>query len=129
MAAAERHAADLTIRVAPGRRGNGRVMETTVPDVADNPAASRFDVSVDGEPAGFAEYRTEGTALALVHTEVDPTYEGRGVGSALVRGMLDAARERGVDVLPYCPFVRDWIARHAGYADLVPADRREGFRL
>ena len=104
-------------------------METTVPDVADNPAANRFEVSVDGEPAGFADYRQEGTALALVHTEVDPAYEGRGVGSALVRGMLDAARERGADVLPYCPFVRDWIARHAEYADLVPADRREGFRL
>jgi hypothetical protein len=32
-------------------------------------------------------------------------------------------------VLPYCPFVRNWISGHREYADLVPPDRRQQFGL
>ncbi len=32
-------------------------------------------------------------------------------------------------MLPYCPFIRGYIQRHPGYLDLVPADRRDEFRL
>ncbi|WP_420803744.1 GNAT family N-acetyltransferase [Saccharopolyspora erythraea] len=43
--------------------------------------------------------------------------------------MLDSARERGLEVLPHCPFVRSWIARHPEYLELVPEDRRAEFDL
>lgn len=98
-------------------------------DVTDNEAAGRFEIEVDGEVAGFAEYRLRDGAMSLTHTVVEPAYEGRGVGSALVEGALDAARERGLAVLPYCPFVRDYVEKHPEYADLVPDDRRAEFGL
>jgi predicted GNAT family acetyltransferase len=60
----------------------------------------------------------------FVHTEIDDAFEGRGLGSILVRAALDAARSRGLAVRPDCPFVRGYIARHPEYLDLVPADLR-----
>ncbi len=97
--------------------------------VVDNPAASRFEILVDGRLAGFADYRPEGTATALTHTVVQPEHEGQGVGAALARGALDAVRGNGGAVLPYCPFLRSWIQRHPDYLDLVPTDRRAEFAL
>jgi predicted GNAT family acetyltransferase len=74
-------------------------------------------------------YRRTGTAVAFTHTVIDPAFEGRGLGSVLARGALDAAREAGQSVLPCCPFIRGSIQRHPDYADLVPAERRAEFGL
>lgn len=97
--------------------------------VVDDPDAGRFEIRVDGAVAGYAEYRAEGSALAFTHTVVESAYEGQGIGSALARAALDAARERGVQVLPYCPFIRGWIAKHPEYVDLVPVGERARFDL
>ena len=99
------------------------------PQVVDNPEAGRFELRVDGEVAGFAEYRRTGRNLALTHTVVDQRVEGRGLGSVLARGALDAARRDGLAVLPFCPFIRAYIERHPDYLDAVPAGRRAQFRL
>src|SRR5690606_17493780 len=53
------------------------------------------------------------------HTVVETAAEGRGVGSALARTALDAARAEGLRVVPQCPFIAAYIARHPDYADLV----------
>ena len=56
----------------------------------------------------------------FTHTEVFDAFEGKGVGSALARGALDAVRADGTrQVLPRCPFIRGWIERHPDYQDLV----------
>jgi uncharacterized protein len=98
-------------------------------EVRDNPAEQRFEVLVDGEVAGFSKYQLMGADYAFTHTEVDDRYEGQGLGSALVRGLLDDMRERGTQVLPYCPFVKSYIERHPEYLDLVPESRRTRFQL
>lgn len=104
-------------------------MTENEPKVVDNPEASRFEVLVDGEVAGFAEYRRTKAATAFTHTVIDPAFEGRGLGSVLARAALDATREAGSPVLPFCPFIRGYIQRHPDYLDLVPADRRAEFEL
>ena len=104
-------------------------MTGTEPEVVDNPEAGRFEVLVDGEVAGFAEYRRTASSVAFTHTVVDPAFEGRGPGSVLARGALDASRAAGSPVLPFCPFIRGYIQRHPAYLDLVPADRRAQFAL
>lgn len=88
-------------------------------EVADQPDASRYVVTVDGELAGVAEYRLAGGRIDLFHTEVEERLRGRGVGSRLVAGALDDARDRGLSVVPTCPFVGAYIDRHPAYADLV----------
>jgi predicted GNAT family acetyltransferase len=98
-------------------------------EVVDNPNDERFEAKLDGRPAGFVEYRSRPGLIAFMHTEVDPAFEGQGVGSALVRGALDAARERGLEVLPFCPFVNSYVRSHREYAELVPRSRWEAFDL
>lgn len=88
-------------------------------DVTCNDDKHRYEVSVDGKLAGFMTFCESDGVTALSHTEVAPAFEGRGVGSALVRGGLDDLREQGQQVDPQCPFVKRWIEKHADYADLV----------
>jgi predicted GNAT family acetyltransferase len=98
--------------------------------IDDVPERSRFEVNVDGELAGFAEYRRRRGLIAFTHTLIDPRFEGRGLATRLVRTALDKARAEDLSVLPFCPFVRAYIADHtAEYLDLVPADLRSNFDL
>jgi predicted GNAT family acetyltransferase len=94
-------------------------------EVTDNPDKARFEIAVDGELAGFVLYHLRGNQIAFTHTETDDRFRGHGLAGQLVREALDAARERHLTVLPYCPFVRSWIAGHPEYADLIrsPGDR------
>ena len=71
--------------------------------------------------AGFATYRLHPGRITFLHTEIEPEYEGSGLGSRLAAAVLDDARARGLSVVPICPFISSWIRRHPEYADLVPA--------
>jgi predicted GNAT family acetyltransferase len=98
-------------------------------EVHDAPDRSRYEVTVDGTLAGFAEYRDRGTIRTFTHTEVFDAYEGKGVGALLARQALDDVRAAGRTVIPRCPFIRAWIDHHPDYADLVvssPGSRRPG---
>ncbi|MFE9428580.1 GNAT family N-acetyltransferase [Kitasatospora sp. NPDC006697] len=99
------------------------------PQVVDNAEKSRFEIQVDGELAGFAEYHRSAGEIAFIHTEIDPRFEGQGLGGRLARAALDTVREQELAVLPYCPFIRGWIGKHPEYTDLVPASHRERFGL
>ena len=97
--------------------------------VADNPDKARYEITADGAVAGFIDYHLSQNGIAFTHAETDPGFRGHGIGGQLVRDTLDSARERGLAVLPFCPFVRSWIGEHPDYADLVPAGRRAEFGL
>jgi predicted GNAT family acetyltransferase len=69
--------------------------------VSDAPERERFEVTVDGELAGFLVYRAKTGLLALIHTEVEDRFEGHGLGGRLARFALDQAREQSLAVLPF----------------------------
>lgn len=87
--------------------------------VQDNPDEQRYELLVEGSLLGALQYRRRPDAVALIHTEVSPSLEGRGLGARLVAGALDDIRASGLQVVPICPFVRAYIRRHPDYADLV----------
>lgn len=93
-------------------------------EIRDAPGRSRYELVVDGEVAGQIVYRERGDALVMVHTDVAPELEGRGLGARLVSGALDDVRARGLKIVPLCPFVRSYVERHPEYAELVAADGR-----
>ncbi|GAA1660588.1 GNAT family N-acetyltransferase [Fodinicola feengrottensis] len=97
--------------------------------VVDNPAKSRFEAYDGDSLAGFAQYVLAGDRITFTHTQVESAFGGKGVGGQLARTALDAARERGLGVLPDCPFIRGWIAKHPDYVDLVPAGERDAYQL
>jgi predicted GNAT family acetyltransferase len=99
--------------------------------VTDNTGQQQFEIAIDGVRVGLAAYRrSHGRGLiAFIHTEIDDGHEGEGLGGRLVSAALDAARDQGLGVLPFCPFVRGYIEKHPEYVDLVPTDHREEFGL
>jgi uncharacterized protein len=93
-------------------------------EFARDDAHTRYTGSVEGRVAAFADFDPAGRLMVLTHTETDPSFEGQGVASQLVRWALDDVRDRGLHVVPTCPFVKDYIARHEDeYGDLVARTR------
>jgi predicted GNAT family acetyltransferase len=98
-------------------------------EVADARGRERYELSLDGEVVGFTSYRALPGVIAFVHTEVAERFRGRGLGDRLIRFELEDARARGLEVLPFCPFVKAFIERHRAFESLVPEARREQFGL
>ena len=87
--------------------------------IVDKPDRHRYEAVLDGRVAGFSEYALADDVITFLHTEVDPSVEGRGVGSRLAAGALDDVRLRGLKVVAKCPFIAAYIKRHRDYADLL----------
>lgn len=85
--------------------------------VTDN--GHSYVITADGVQAGLAAYRRREDRVVFTHTEIDPAFEGHGVGSALAKAALDDVRAKGLKAVPLCPFIRTWIDRHPDYEDLV----------
>ncbi len=79
--------------------------------VRDNHEASRFELEIGGELA-VLEYERRPQAIVLAHTEVPPSFRGRGIGSALVKAALERARAEHASVIARCPFVRAYLRAH-----------------
>jgi hypothetical protein len=86
--------------------------------VRDNPDRHRFELDADGHVA-FSNYTHAGNVITIQHTEVPKELGGRGIGSALARGVLEFARAQGLKVVPRCPFVKSYIDKHPEFADLL----------
>ena len=74
---------------------------------------------LDGQDIGFTEYVRKGGRYLFVHTEIDPAFGGRGLGTILAQGAMDAMRAEHARIVPLCPFITRWIDNHPDYADLV----------
>jgi predicted GNAT family acetyltransferase len=86
--------------------------------VVDNPLDERYEAWLDGVRVGFSQYRRVGDRLTFLHTEVDPEYEGRGIGGRLAAGALDDVRARALTFAVKCPFIAAYLARHPEYQDM-----------
>jgi len=87
--------------------------------VQRNDDSHRYEASLDGQAAGFVQFRERAGRVILIHTETDPAFEGKGVGTALARGSLDDIRARGLKAVLECPFITSYVSRHPEYQDLV----------
>jgi uncharacterized protein len=98
-------------------------MEIPSTEVVNNEAEQRFEAHVQGHTA-FLAYRRFPDRLVLVHTEVPPAIEGKGIAGKLVARALDFARAAHLRVIPLCPYVTDFVRKHPEYHDLLSADDR-----
>lgn len=100
------------------------------PRVSQNLELSRFEIHLDGEIIGFADYVMRDSILVLPHTEIDPKFGGRGFGGVLVDFILDFSIAEGLKVDPQCPFVLKAIRRGpSAYKELVPLHLRSNYDL
>ena len=86
--------------------------------VIDNKEKERFEIDLDGKTA-LIDYSEQNGVVAMTHTEVPPEFEGKGVGSQLVKGALEIVKNENKRVRPLCTFVAAYIKRHPEYESLA----------
>ena len=92
-------------------------------EVRDNAERQRFEIDL-GDAIAFAEYKFGPGTIIFTHTEVPPQHEGKGIGSTLIRAALASARERGLNVVPLCPFFAAYMRKHEEVRDLLDSEER-----
>lgn len=90
-------------------------------EVVRNDAQSRYELLVDGQLAGIADFTLQGDKAVLPHTEIDPRRRGQGLGAVLVQGALDDLRHAGRTVIPACWYVAQYIEENPEYRDMLAA--------
>ena len=81
----------------------------------------RYEARVAGvaEPAELTYSRAGATQIIVDHTGVPDAMRGMGVGAALARRVVADSREKGVKIIPLCPFFTAYAQRHPEWADVV----------
>lgn len=90
-------------------------------EIRRNDADRRYELLVDGQVAGIADFHLDGGTVVLPHTVIDPSRRGQGLGAVLVQGALDDIRAAGRTVVPSCSYVREYIEEHPDQQDLLAA--------
>ncbi|KJS59848.1 GNAT family N-acetyltransferase [Streptomyces rubellomurinus] len=88
--------------------------------VVENAAErQRYEIHVDGELAGFTEYRDRDAQRVFFHTEIDDAYAGQGLAGRLVEEALTDVRAKGLRLVPVCPYVAKFLVKHQEFADIT----------
>jgi predicted GNAT family acetyltransferase len=93
--------------------------------IRDNVEKHRFEIDLGDGSFAIAQYVLPEGKIMFTHTEVPPAHQGKGLGTLLIKTALAAARERGLQVIPICPFFAAYIETHQEEQDLLdPAYRK-----
>jgi NAD+ kinase len=95
------------------------ILDAANVSVVDNFEASRYEVLVSGEVAGYVDYRRTPGHVEFLHTEVEQGYEGRGLAGRLATSALEDVRSRSATISLTCPFMTTYVQQHTEYADLL----------
>ena len=96
-------------------------MNDTDAIVRHDESQQRYVLEAEGKELGMASYQDDGQRQIFTHTEVDPSLEGKGMGSKLVREALEDARQRGKRIVPVCEFVAAYVKKHHDWDDIIDA--------
>ena len=98
------------------------------PEIRDNAEAKRYELEVEGQTA-VVIYNPVAGGLLITETIVPIPLEGRGIASRMARHVLADLKERGLLILPTCPFFAGYLKKHPEYADLVHPGYRAALGL
>ena len=88
-------------------------------ELRNNREQSRYELAIDGELVGIADYSVVGDVVVIPHTEIERSRRGQGLGAVLVQYALDDVRATNGQVEAQCWYVAEFIADHPEYADLA----------
>jgi predicted GNAT family acetyltransferase len=88
-------------------------------EVTNNAEKGRYELRVEGQLVGIADYLLNGTTVIFPHTEIEQSRRGQGYGARLVRAALDDVRGAGGSIAPQCRYVAQFVRDNPEYADLV----------
>jgi|TARA_B100000508_G_C11323346_1_gene210550 hypothetical protein len=79
-----------------------------------------FFVEQNGTKIAFMSYtKNNDTRIIIDHTEVHESQKGTGLGKKLVFEAVAFAREKGIKILPLCPFARAVFLRNKDIQDVT----------
>ena len=90
-------------------------------ELINNKAGSQFEFHIDGVVAKI-EYEIKGDKIYLIHTEVPKALAGRGVASSLAEKVLKDIQQKGLRLIPFCPFMKKYLQRHTEWDFLILND-------
>ncbi|WP_297985129.1 GNAT family N-acetyltransferase [uncultured Chryseobacterium sp.] len=89
-------------------------------EVKHNETDKNFEVFQDGKHAGLMTYTWAGDDKFIIdHTEVDEEYGGLGLGKQLVEAAVNFARDKGIKIIPLCPFAKKTIDKNPEFQDVL----------
>ncbi|WP_244258522.1 GNAT family N-acetyltransferase [Streptomyces sp. Tu 2975] len=91
---------------------------TAAPTVRGLPAEHRYEIQVDAGIAGFTAYRDRGDQRVFYHTKIDEALSGQGLAARLVHDALEDVRAANKRIVPVCPYVKKYLEKHEGFADI-----------
>ncbi len=87
--------------------------------VVDVPSSNRFELLLDGERVGLADYLLTDEVLTVPHVETDPAHQGQGFAAVLMDGVIDSVRSNGQTIRPLCPYAAAYMRRHPDTHELL----------
>lgn len=90
----------------------------TIYELIDNAESKQYEFHIEGKKA-VMEYIKVKDKIYLTHTELPAAFAGKGIGSALVKAVLEEVKRNDWTLVPLCPFVAMYIKKHPEYRALV----------
>jgi predicted GNAT family acetyltransferase len=88
--------------------------------VIHNSDLNRYEIWLEGEKVGHADYTRMPGELHFVHTEVDPAHQGKNLAGILMQESIDNVRANNMGkIVPVCSYVVMWMQRHPETHDLL----------
>jgi len=78
--------------------------------IINNEINQQFEIHAEGHAAEMI-YRLREDSIYLMQTKVPSQLEKRGIGGALAEHALNYAKEKNLEVVIYCPFVKAYLEK------------------
>ena len=83
-------------------------------------SVGHFTAIENEREVGHMTYTRSGAdKIAINHTEVNPAFEGKGIGHTLVKAAVRYARENHLKILPLCWFVKLVLNKTPDFRDVL----------
>ena len=86
--------------------------------VIDHPDDQRYELHLDGERVGLADYSLSSDVMTIPHVETEPVHRGKNFAARLMAGVLDDVRSRNLTVRPLCSYADAYMRRNPDTEDL-----------
>lgn len=77
-----------------------------------------FYYAEDGKRLATSTFSMAGNKMIIDHTEVDESLKGKSVGIAIIKTAVEYAREKGIKIIPLCPFAAAMFRKHPEFSDV-----------
>lgn len=86
----------------------------------DNGKKGRFYIQINGKTEAEMTYTWVGTERFIIdHTEVNDVLKGKNAGKQMVLKAVEFAREKGIKIIPLCPFANSVFKKTPEWRDVL----------